>query len=220
MVDTGRVVRLEGTRPGRLALLALALGVLVAGCASTGYHYVKSSEHKTYFKIPENWKLYSQEQILDVAKGLSKRERQAELDSTWRVVFDSAPKPALTHLFDTRSKHPTGMALVLQLSFSDSDSVSLSQLRNFFFDIDTATQNNTGQVISYEDVKMDGGFHGIHIVATVDDGKGRPLTFNEKAVIDQATSKLYMLVVGCEATCYEDNQTKIENVVDSWTVRE
>jgi hypothetical protein len=219
MVDTVPMVRLDGTRPGRLALLTLALGVLVAGCAGTGYHYVKSSENKAYFKIPDGWRLYSQEQILDRAKGLSPREKQAELDSTWRVVFDGAPKPALAHLFDTRSKHPTGMALVLQLSFDDSDSVSLMALRNFFFDIDGAAQNNTGEVISYESVELDGGFHGIHIVATLDDDRGRPLTINETAVLDQSTSKLYIFIVGCEATCYEDEQGSIERIVKSWTVR-
>jgi hypothetical protein len=218
MVDTVRVAgRIRWRRVGLVAAV-VALGVLMSACASTGYNYVKDSGDKTYFKIPDGWRLFSHEDILNKAK-LSDRQRQSELDSSWRVIFDSSPKPSLGHLFDTKVEHPTGMALVSQLSFNDSDTVSLSALRNLFFDLDTALQNNTADLITYEPINMDGGFHGIHIVATIDDNKGRALTFNEKAVLDQDTSKLYVVVVSCEARCYDDNETTINRVVDSWTVK-
>jgi len=39
-------------------------------------------------------------------------------------------------------------------------------------------------------------------------------------MLDSGTTKLYSLVISCTSTCYEQNQSKIEQVVDSWTVKD
>lgn len=218
MVQTGAMARAP-----RLRLLAVVLvgGVLAASCASTGYHYVKNSDDKTYFKVPDDWKLYDHDTILDAAgKTLTPREKQSQLENGWRVAFDGSPKPSLKHLLSAKGNNPSGVAVVLHLAFEEQDAVSLQDLRNFFFEIDSAAQNQSGEVISYEPLELDGGFHGIHIVASIEDDKGRVLTFNQKALLNQASSTAYLFVVACEATCYDHNEGKIDRVVDSWTVRD
>jgi hypothetical protein len=46
------------------------------------------------------------------------------------------------------------------------------------------------------------------------------MTIDQTALVDQATSKLYALLVSCSNVCFDDNQGQISKVVDSWTVRE
>jgi len=219
MVDTGVVTstrRRLGAALGGLLLVALG-----AGCAGSGYHYVKNSDDRTYFKVPEGWKLFDEDQVLKVfARDLSPRERDAERDSSWQVVFDASPRPSIAHLGDPKAKHPNGIAVVRELSFDDSDSLSLGSMRNLFFDVDSAVQNQMGEIVSYEPLELDGGFHGFHMVAEVDSENGAVVTLDQTTLVDQATSKVYTLLVTCTAQCYADHSDQIGRVVDSWTVRQ
>lgn len=198
----------------------LAAAVLVAGCADSGFHYVKSSEDKTYFKVPSSWSLFDEETIISqVGADLTETERQTVLDETWRVGFDSSPKPSLRHVSGVGSGHPAGLAVVRNLSFDVSDNISNSVLRNYFFDVDTALQDQTGELLDYEELQLDGGFRGSHLVAnlTID---AKPITINQITLLDQATTKVYALIVTCSQDCYDQNKGQIEKVVDSWTVRD
>ena len=75
-------------------------------------------------------------------------------------------------------------------------------------------------MLTYEPLEPDGGFHGFHLVANVDADKGRVVTLDQTTLVDQATSKVYSLLVTCDADCYDHNSEQIGHVVDSWTVRE
>jgi hypothetical protein len=202
-----------------IAAGVVAMGAL-AGCADSGYHYVKSSGDRTYFKVPSEWTLFDEEAVIDgLGQNLTEAQREEELDQSWRVAFDADPKPTLRHLGATRAKNPAGFAVVRTLSFDDADSVSLQALRNYFFDIDTGMQEKTAEVVSYEDLQLDGGFHGIHLVANLATEKGEVMTIDQTMLVDQATSKLYALLVSCSNLCYEEHSRDIKDVVDSWTVR-
>jgi hypothetical protein len=204
----------------RFVAALAAAGVLVSACSSTGYHYVKSSEDRNYFKVPEDWKLYD-EDVLIGRLDLSPREEEIERETAWRVGFDAHPKPAVRHIEQLLPSHPIGQGLVLQLDQDSSDSISTETLRNIFFPIDEALQQNTGTAVFYDTLELDGGFHGIHLVGEIDDPEsGRALVFNQKVVVDQSTSTLYALVIRCESRCYEKNEDKIDLVMKSWTVRE
>jgi hypothetical protein len=213
MVDTGAVIRRH--LPLGAVAVVLALALLGAACSSTGYHYVKNSDDRTYFKVPDGWKLFDEDQL--TAK-LSPHERETTLESSWQVAFDASPKPSLKHLLAPRTSHPNGYATVQDLNFDASDNVSTSALRNFFFDIDSAVQGGTGSIISYEPLEPDGGFRGFRLVAEVDTPDRHVVTVDETMLLDQATSKLYALVVTCDARCYDHNSDQIERVVKSWTV--
>ena len=92
-------------------------------------------------------------------------------------------------------------------------------MRNYFFDIDTRMDDETGEVVSYEDLELDGGFHGSHLVANLTMSDGGVMTIDQTLLLDQATTKLYALIVSCSSVCYEQNSEDIKQVVDSWTVR-
>jgi hypothetical protein len=198
----------------------VAVGLL-AGCANSGYDYVKSSSDRTYFKVPSKWTLYDEEALADRFNGdLTDAQREQLLDDTWRVAFDASPTPTLRHLLETGAKDPSGVALVRTLTFDDADTVSLSALRNYFFDVDTALEDGTGEVVTYEDLQLDGGFRGSHLVANLSMPEGGVMTIDQTILLDQATTKLYALIVSCSSVCYERNSGDIKNVVESWTVRD
>jgi hypothetical protein len=205
---------------GRLVLFAAA-ATLLAACAGSGYHYVKSSDDHTYFKVPESWKLFDEQTIVhNLGKGLSKSAQQAQLDQGWQVGFDASSHPSLKHLGSGRAGSPEGLAIVRPLSTQDADAISMQTLRNAYVDIDTAVQNNEGQIVQYEPVALDGGFHGMHVVAELQDSKGRTSTIDQTSVVDKDTTKLYSLIVTCSSDCYDAHKSQIENVVSSWTVRD
>jgi hypothetical protein len=197
----------------------LVVAVLGAGCADSGFNYVKSSADRTYFKVPDRWTLFDEEDVLDrLGSELTATERRNELDQTWRVAFDAAPRPSLGHLGSATAAHPSGLAVVRRLDFDTADTVSTASLRNYFFDVDTSLQDGTGELKEYEELQLDGGFRGIRLVATLEVG-GEPMTINQTVLLDQATTKLYALLVSCSDACYDEHQGQIRKVVDSWTVR-
>jgi hypothetical protein len=203
----------------RVAVVLVALASLATACAGSGFHYVKNSDDHTYFKVPNSWKLYGEDAVLNAEKSLSKEEREVARDSGWQTAFDASPKPSLRHVSNVDARYPTGGALVQHLSAKDADAISLESLRNLFFDIDGTANGKPATVISYEPVEFDGGVHGSHLVARLTKGKVS-ITVNQIAVLNPETSKVYALVVKCSTACYNRQQSKIEKVVDSWTVKD
>ena len=200
-------------------LLLVAAPLVLAACAGSGYHYVKSTEDKTYFKVPDSWKLYDEESVLSALKGaLSKDEIAQRRDTTWTTVFDADPYPSLNHVASNRPNFPVGRAIVQPLSSEDSDGASLQSLRNIFFDVDAGLDSGAATVKLYEPVELSGGFHGSHLVASMN-GKSGAVTFNQIAVFDQGTSKVYAISIYCTTACYDKYESKINTVIDSWTVR-
>jgi hypothetical protein len=178
---------------------------------------VKRSEDRTYFKVPDSWKLFDQAQLLAADKSLSAEERADLEDNGWQTAFDASPKPSIRHFTSSAKRYPQGRALVLPLSADVADQLSLKSLRNLFFDIDGSEDTPGAKVISYDPVTFDGGFRGSHLVAEVVNGD-TTYRINQIVVVDQDTKKVHALVVSCSKSCYAANQHEIEEVIDSYTV--
>ncbi|MET0275529.1 MAG: hypothetical protein ABW211_01650 [Acidimicrobiia bacterium] len=209
----------RSTQFASLVAAVVACAVLLSACGSSGFHYVKSSEDKTYFKVPSNWKLYDNDALFEAAKAdMTAADLESARQNQWAAIFDAHPKPALSHVTSRSPSFPVGRALVEKISAEAADGVSLSSLRNLFYNIDTKVQNETATVLTYEPVERDGGFHGSHLVATLKSSKGESV-LNQITLLDQATSKVYAIAIKCSTKCYEKNKSKIEQVIDSWTVK-
>jgi hypothetical protein len=214
VVDTGAVTR------RRLGLGAVLVACLATACAGSGYNYVKSSEDHTYFKVPDSWKLYDENAVFGTAKGkLSAEEIKQRKKSEWITGFDASPKPAIKHVSHSDTAFPTGLAIVQKLSASEADAASLATLRNIFFDVDGTQSGKAATVLTYEPVEFSGGFHGSHLVARLTSGK-KEVMVDQRAVLNPSTSKVYAIAVSCTTECYSKYRTKIEKIVDSWTVRD
>jgi hypothetical protein len=207
-------------RTASLITALLAGAVLVAGCADSGFNYVKSSSDRTYFKVPDKWTLYDEGDIVDKLGGdLTEEQKESEIDGAWQVAFDAHPKPSLKHFTNRELQFPFGFATVRPLDFDAADNTSLKSMRNYFVDIDTARENDNAEILEYEDLSLEGGFRGIHMVANLTGDEG-VTTIDQTVLVDQDTSKVYTLFLRCSSSCYERNHDDIKKVVDSWTVRE
>lgn len=202
------------------AILVVAATTALSACSGSGYQYVKSSGDRTYFKVPSDWKLYDNDALLEAREtDLSDAEIEERRANTWATVFDGHPAPALAHLANRSPQHPVGQAIVQKLSPEAADGVSLSSLRNLFFEIDKKLDKETAEVLAYEPVERDGGFHGSRMVARITTNRG-DVVVNQIVLLDQAISKVYALAVSCSTECYDEYESDIDTVVDSWTVKD
>jgi hypothetical protein len=226
--------------PRRRALIGLAAGVtvaLLASCASSGQRYVKNSSDGVYFKIPDDWELYDENQILDFQEEeLGPEQLESVRDRSWQVFFDAAPKPSLHHLEEFLTRHPNGQAQVLELGPEQRDTISLEVLRNLVFPLDEILQfdDTLVEVVDAKEINDDGS-RGVQFVFNIEvdaveqlvaglepdpDRNRKFATVNQTALLDSEGKTLYVLIVGCEADCYDDNKSAIEGVADSWTVKD
>jgi hypothetical protein len=227
----------KGGRVKRFPILAVTAAVLLAGCTS-GYTYVSNPKTKTYFKIPDEWRLYDENEIFaSQIQGLSPQSEQAARQALWMVAFDADPHPSLEHLFQLSTRcdavkaqspsalpvgcYPEGFAQVRPLSESQRDSVSLASLRNEIFPVDQlVTEDPTSvEILRQGDIVLGSGFRGSRYVMNLRRDSAY-LTVDQTALVDPATRMLYLFVIGCEAHCYLTHQNTIDQIVKSWTVKE
>jgi hypothetical protein len=149
---------------------------------------------------------------------LSALERSQQRQRTWRVAFDGSTQPTTSHLRKLGAEEPWGMAIVRDLDFSEASAVSDTALRNMYVPLDEALQAGQAKVVSYEELNLDDGMHGFHVVAKLVTAKGF-VTIDQTTVLSQDRSTSYSLFVSCNTRCYGHNESRIKNIVDSWTVR-
>jgi hypothetical protein len=215
-----RVIRARGFRL-RLSAAAVLLLVLMAACTSS-YTYIKNSEVKTYFKVPNEWAIFDENEIFrSQITGLSPQGEAAAKASVWMVAFDGAPRASLNHFFSGSSPYPTGFAQVRQLSGEQRDSISLASIRNSVFPLNQLqVQDPTSvELLENEDLVLEGGIHGNRIIFNVRLGDTF-YTANQTGLVNPQTSLLYLFVIGCEARCYLNHKRTIDEIVKSWTVKE
>jgi len=199
----------------------LASVLLLAACTSS-YTYIKNSSVKTYFKVPNQWHIFDENQIFrSQISGLSPQGEAAAKASIWMVAFDASPEPSLDHFFSGSSPYPQGFAQVRQLSEEQKDSISLGSIRNSVFPLNQLQSEDPTSVelLQNTDLVLEGGIHGNRIVFNVRLGS----TFysvNQTGLVNPQTSLLYLFVIGCEAHCYLNHKGTIDEIVSSWTVKE
>jgi hypothetical protein len=215
---------LYGVRLRSAALLAAA-AVLVAGCGESAYHYVSSSEADTYFKVPNGWRVFDEDEIFENERGLSPQQERVQRARQWITAFDGAPRPALANVSQP-GDHPSGLARVFVLDDEDHDTVSLKSLRALAMDgqdpIEVAQGGDPNiEIVEHESITRDGGLRGVHVVINRRASEEADyVTTNYVGLVDNPTRRVYLLYVSCNASCYEEHEGVIEDIVESWTVKE
>ena len=211
---------------GRLLALSMGLAFLTASCSKSTYLYVSSSDRRAFFKVPANWKFYDKRQIL-VGTGRS-LSGQTDRQFPWLIAFDSDPNPSLDHVLrDYAPKYPIVFAQVEKLPFSLQDTLSLQSLRNIFYPVDQLLQENAAEILSYKNIVLPGGLHGNRVIydvipqGTSGIASGVPvIRVDQTGVVDASGQTLYLFLVRCESHCFRDNKALLEQIADSWTVKE
>jgi len=213
---------------GRRALLGAFLtgAVLFSSCGGSGFIYVGTDTDRAYFKVPGNWTKFNKQQVL-VAIGL---DLSPDSQSRFRylVGYDSDPNPSIDHVANPLNPptYPAVLAWVRKLDVIDRQTFSLTSMRNAFYPVDQWGQDHRAELLSSKDLALPGGFHGAQIVYDVSNGNysldagNLVLRVAQIGLLDAQTNLFYLFVVRCVADCYSQNQSLIDQIVNSYIVKE
>jgi hypothetical protein len=199
--------------PGRLLAVVAALVVAVVAVAcSPGSSYLSSSSQGMYLKIPHTWHTYSQTSL--------KRQGLITSSLPYLVAFDANPKPDTTHLLGS-SSYPWGLAEVNGISTSDRLNFSLDSLLNAIIPVDQLQSASASSVseLSPSQVITRGSLRGIKASLRVSLTGQPPLSFEQISLVNAATTKAWVLLLGCSPQCFAQHRGDINRVVNSWIVK-
>lgn len=203
-------------------MVLAAAAIVLSSCGAPKYQYVKNSSDHTFVRVPRDWRLFDEDQLLSTSSESAEAKAQFK-QLTWSVAFDAAPRPSTENILAV-SSHPSGLVQVRTLLPSQRDTFSLSDLRSLLLQFDPLSEESQqgGQieVLASEDVERPGGLHGNELLINLKTPEGALVKWRQIALVDSAVEKVHLLAVSCDIKCYDQNESVIDRVVDSWKVKE
>jgi len=196
----------------------LLLGVAVSGCAAPQYTYVANSGANTYFKVPGGWHQISSSALQQATGGSG---------APWQVAYEAGGDPTARDFLSFDTAQPFVFAEVGTLTDSASQSLSYDALKDFFLPVtSTARQaepanyplSNFTQIRDQE-LELGQGVHGVRETFDYTYADGQADTWDEIALTNADQTVVYFLVLHCTTSCYSNDQTEINDVMSSFTVR-
>ena len=201
----------------------LLLGVVLSGCLAPKYTYVANSSTSTYFKVPNGW-----HKISDASLSNELKSATGGSGGAWTVAYEAGLKPTAGDFLSFGTSHPFVFAEVGQLNTQASNSLSYDTLRDFFLPVTaTARQNASSQgfpltgfkQIRDQTLALSQGVHGVRETYNYTFTGGITDTFDEVALTNADQTVVYLLVLHCTSSCYSNDQTEINDVMSSFTIR-
>jgi hypothetical protein len=223
-------------RVAAVALLAAALSLTACG---SDYHYVSNRDQGAYFKVPDAWQVYETDDLLKTEdRWLTDDDVDDRTDSIWLRGFDAADDPSPEHVLDATATSPRGYAEVRSLSASERDGFDYAALRRAGFplhdptsgealdplELAAADPNGSVTVLDYDDesplgtLELGHGLRGIRLRTRIAVDDAEPVILEQISVVDAETRRHYSFTVGCERSCWDDNEDVIRAITDSWTL--
>jgi hypothetical protein len=200
---------------------ALLLGVTVTGCGAPQYTYVANSSQSTYFKVPYGWH--------QINAGALSKAMEAVLGSAgsgWQVAYQAGSKPDANDFLSFGADQPFVFAEIGALNSTASQSLSYDALRDFFLPVSSTARGEEPSTFPLTDFKqirdevLTPGL-GVHGVRETFDYtyEGSTDTFDEIALTNAEDTSVYFMVLHCTTSCYSADQTEINDVMSSFTIR-
>ncbi len=245
-----RIPRTDSARPvpGRRqwpVVLAVALAVAVAGaCSKSEFRYVSNSSINTYLKVPNDWKVYTHDDLVGAEINAARDANQptslidvlVNRQFQWRMAFDADPKPSVEHTLSL-AEEPVVEVSVRTLDQDEHDQVSLAALRNVIVNYDElkaqAQTDNAGRSVGIvgestttfrpideEELHLEGGVRGVRLRYVLRPDPSSPFyAFDQTTLVDAKAERLYVLLIRSgEAQFLRHNQLFTE-IAKSFTVK-
>jgi hypothetical protein len=196
---------------------------MVSGCAAPQYTYVANSDANTYFKVPHGWH--------EIDAGALATVLKAETGSSgggWTVAYEAGSKPTADDFLSFATGQPFVFAEIGTLNSTASNQLSYDSLRDFFLPVtSTARQNASAQgfpltgfkQIRDQTLSLSQGVHGVRETYEYTSAGGASDTFDMDALTNADQTEVYLLVLHCTTSCYSNDQTAINDVMSSFTIR-
>ena len=200
---------------------ALLLGVTLTGCGAPQYTYVANSNASTYFKVPNGW------HKIDGA-ALQKVEQELQYPvAGWQVAYEAGRDPTANDFLGFDSNEPFVFVEIGMLTQAGSQNLSYNTLRDIFLPVTSTSRQSVPanypltdfKSIRDENLTPGLGVHGVRETYDYTFEDGPTDTFDEIALTNAEQTMLYFLVLHCTETCYSNDQTAINDVMSSFTIR-
>ena len=210
---------------------AATAGVLLLGaCAAPEFTYVKNSGQMTYFKVPHGWHAADTKTLDDVLSGTNPDSVAAEQREQvwWSVLYDASAHPAAEHLVTgAETDEPVVYARVAPLNPTAQNEVSLDTLRDLFLPVTDAARAQAAQTSTLSGFQLlrdqvltpSNGLHGVRVTYEYEMDNGVLHTFDQTALVNNDSSKLYELIIRCSSHCYRERSSQLDDIATSFTVR-
>jgi hypothetical protein len=211
---------------GLAGLWLVLIVVMVSACGAPQFTYVANSDGHAFFKVPGRWHKISDSALATALHGGS--GGSGEPSGVWSVGYDGSPAPSATHVFGSVTPQPFAFALTEPLSSAASNSMSYNELRDIFLPVTSATRQSAAQSgfpltkfhLLRDNVLTPGqGVHGVRVTFEYTFPDGSTDTFDQVAFTDANDTEVYLLVLHCLASCYQQHHGEIDTVMTSFTVR-
>jgi hypothetical protein len=200
---------------------ALLLGVTVTGCGAPQYTYVANSSQSTYFKVPHGWHQIS-------GNALQQAEAQLQYPAGgWQVAYEAGGSPTASDFLGFASGQPFVFAEIGKLTSAGSQDLSYNVLRDIFLPVTSTARQNvpTGYPLTgFKQIRDQNltpglGVHGVRETFDYTFEGGPTDTFDEIALTNAEDTLVYFMVLHCTTSCYSTDQTQINDVMSSFTIR-
>jgi hypothetical protein len=116
---------------------------------------------------------------------------------------------------------------VAQLTEPQQNAVSLDMLRNAFLPVTDDARQAAAEALPLEGFELlhdevltpSNGLHGVRVVYDYELGFGVLHTFDLTALVNNDSSKLYLLIIRCSTSCYRERAGELDTIAKSFTVR-
>jgi hypothetical protein len=203
-------------------LQVIFVPIVLAACGPSEVTYVRSgdvagSDAHMFLKVPMKWGLFEEEEFLrSQSNDLTEEQIQALRDRQWLIIFDAAPDPSIDHLAPD-ADHPAGFAQIRQLSEDEGD-YSLESLKSEVFPYSQLRFQDGFELIGHKEIEdLPGDLQGIELSYSFD-LEGTQVMVSQMGALDPANRVIYLTVVACKQSCYEDEERAIRRLMSSWTV--
>ena len=200
---------------------ALLLGVTLTGCGAPQYTYVANSSASTYFKVPHGW------HKIDAA-ALQKVEAELQYPAGgWQVAYEAGSDPSANDFLGFGSNQPFVFAEIGTPTKAESQDLSYNVLRDIFLPVTSTTRQNEPSgypLTNFKQIRDENltpglGVHGVRETFDYTLEGGQTDTFDEIALTNAEQTVIYFLVLHCTTSCYSNDQTAINDVMSSFTIR-
>ncbi|HTW06105.1 MAG TPA: hypothetical protein VME46_01250 [Acidimicrobiales bacterium] len=201
---------------GSVTFVAAAIfaGAL-AGCTPST-NYVGSAQHGLYFEVPNTWRTFTSVTLKRLQLVNEQEFQTAAAEEQTYPVYISLSSPVSGGRFSNLAgAYPWALAEVHALGVADQQTLSLDGLEDQLFPVDEEVGNESelfpARLIS------EGALRGTVIGYQIDTPTGS-LAFEQAAVMNSATTKAWVLSVGCAPACFRANRHIFDHIVSTFTV--
>lgn len=205
-------------RVARVAAVAV-LGAVLAACGPPDYRFHASATNELVLKMPRSWSL--------VRSGVPVGQDGQQADAgNWVAMFDAAARPSTEHVQSGHATAPTAVMASIAVTKEVGAALTDDELRDYVFPV-TSSARTLAQLSGFTgtDFRLvtDEGVRtrtaqGVHVVFSYDNGQG-PEVYEQISVTDSRKTRVHVLLVHCDRTCYDRHRAVIAETVRSFTVK-